>query len=242
MSGRLAFTTLALLTGGASHAQKFTAAPKPSAGKALIYIYRQGGMLGALGQPVIFINDYLLAQFRTSNYTSVEVPQGSAAITATFAFQGHLGLPEPIGAWAQLPGCVGLDWRRLAAAPPADISLCQGGLAELFARCSPKVTYSGCALPGCVLIKTTHVPACFSSLNGSADAPFLLGMAPQLQNALASGLPQKPSGNLHLQLRIEAEAGNTYYVKWSVSTSGGKMNLVDAAIGEKEIRGLHLAK
>ncbi len=199
-------------------------------------------MLGAFGHPVLFVNDYLLAQLQTSNYTYMEVPKGSVVVTATFAFQGHLAFPTPTGDWAKLPGCAGLDWRRLAAASPTDVSGCRDGLAELFSRCSPKVTFSGCALPGCVLIKTTHVPACFSSLAGSADAPFLLSMAPQLRNALTNGLPHKSTGNLHLQLAIEAEAGKTYYIKWSVSTSGGKMSLVDVTAGEKGIRGCHLAR
>jgi hypothetical protein len=204
-------------------------------------------MLGVVGHPVIFINDYLLAQMHAANYTSVQIPQGPVVITATFAYDGQLSIPSPAvpataGSWAALPGCVGLDWRRLAAASPSDITLCQKGLAGLYSECAPTVSYSGCALPGCVLIKTTRVPACYSSLNGSADAPFLLSIAAQERDALANGLPHPHSGNLHLQLRIEAEAGKTYYVKWSVSTSGGKMELVDTANGEKEIRGLKLAK
>ena len=47
---------------------------------------------------------------------------------------------------------------------------------------------------------------------------------------------------IHVFLRIEAEAGKTYYVKWSVSSSGGKLVLENEAIGEKDIRGLHIAK
>lgn len=233
--------TLLLITGSTVSAQKFTPS-SPSAGNALIYIYRQGGMLGVVGHPVFFVNDYLLAQIHAGNYTSMQVPPGSAMITATFAFQGQLALPSPVGSWASLPGCAGLNWRRLAAAPPADIAQCRDGLIGLYNACSPKTTYSGCALPGCVLIRTTHVPACFSDLNGSGDAPFLLGMALQLRDALADGLPSRPAGNLHLQIKIEAESGKTYYVKSSVSGSGGKMELVDAATGEKQIRGLKLAK
>ena len=44
------------------------------------------------------------------------------------------------------------------------------------------------------------------------------------------------------KLRIEVEAGKTYYVKWHVSGSGGKMNLVDDKTGEKEVHKLHPAK
>jgi hypothetical protein len=242
MSAGAVFAALVLLTASTTSAQKFTASPPPSPGNALLYIYRQGGMVGALGHPVLFVNDYLLAQLYTSNYAAMQVPQGSAAITATFAFQGKLVLPSPIGSWATLPGCVGLDWRRLAAAPPADITLCRDGLSALYTKCSPIVTFSGCALPGCVLTKTVHVPACFSDLSGSNDAPFLLDIAQQLPGALANGLPRPPTVNLRTQLRIEVESGKTYYVRWSVTTSGGKMILVDGPAAEKEIRKLNLAK
>jgi hypothetical protein len=47
---------------------------------------------------------------------------------------------------------------------------------------------------------------------------------------------------VHVFLRIEAEAGKTYYVKWSVSSSGGKLTLENEATGEKEARKLHVAK
>ncbi len=41
------------------------------------------------------------------------------------------------------------------------------------------------------------------------------------------------------RLRMEVEAGKTYYVKWSI---GGKMKVVDEETGVREIEGLHLAK
>ena len=47
---------------------------------------------------------------------------------------------------------------------------------------------------------------------------------------------------LHESVRIEAEAGKTYYVRWSVSSSGGNLKLEDEATGAKQLKGLHLAK
>jgi hypothetical protein len=47
---------------------------------------------------------------------------------------------------------------------------------------------------------------------------------------------------VRVRVEIDAEAGKTYYLKWSVSSSGGKMQLVDAAKGAKEIKGLHPVK
>jgi hypothetical protein len=45
-------------------------------------------------------------------------------------------------------------------------------------------------------------------------------------------------------LRIEVEAGKTYYLKWSYGGFGGlhPLKLVDAATGAKGMTGLHLAK
>jgi hypothetical protein len=42
--------------------------------------------------------------------------------------------------------------------------------------------------------------------------------------------------------KIEAVSGMTYYVRWSATGSGGKMNLVDGPIGAKNLRGLHPVK
>ncbi len=47
---------------------------------------------------------------------------------------------------------------------------------------------------------------------------------------------------VRVRVEIDAEAGKTYYVKWSVSSSGGKMQLVEAAKGAREIKGLHSVK
>ncbi len=85
--------------------------------QASIYVYRQGHMLGAIGHPIIFVNDYLLAEMHNSNYASLEVPQGTVIVSATFANQGDLLMPSPTGYWASLPGCTGLDARRFFAAP-----------------------------------------------------------------------------------------------------------------------------
>lgn len=43
----------------------------------------------------------------------------------------------------------------------------------------------------------------------------------------------------HEKLRLDVEAGKTYYFRWSV---GDKMKLLDEATGTKEIRKTHLAK
>jgi len=47
---------------------------------------------------------------------------------------------------------------------------------------------------------------------------------------------------MHESVKIEAEPGMTYYVKWAGTGSGGKMSLVDDPTGAKNVRGLHPVK
>jgi len=47
---------------------------------------------------------------------------------------------------------------------------------------------------------------------------------------------------MHESVKIEAEPGMTYYVKWSVTGSGGKMNIEVPSTGAKNVRGLHPVK
>jgi len=122
-----------------------TAPPTPT-GKALIYVYRQGRMVGAAGYDHIFVNSQYLAALHNSNYAQREVPAGTAIFT-TLSRMNQVFVGE----------------------------------AELM----------------------------------------------------------KLQKNAKERFRMEVEAGKTYYVKWSI---GGKMKLVDAATGAKEMSGLHLAK
>ena len=123
-----------------------TASPPP-AGKALIYVYRQGRMLGAAGYDRIFVNNHYLAALRNSNYAQREVPPGTVVFTTLSRINRIFIVDE------------------------------------------------------------------------------------ELMEALRKKAKER--------FRMEVEAGKTYYVKWSI---GGKMKLVDAATGAKEMSGLHLAK
>jgi Protein of unknown function (DUF2846) len=58
-----------------------TPSPHP-AGKALIYVYRPGSMVGAANHPAVFVNDDFLANLHNSEYASREVPPG----TVIFSF------------------------------------------------------------------------------------------------------------------------------------------------------------
>jgi hypothetical protein len=65
-----------LLTGCAS-GPKFTAAPAPQPGNALIYVYRTSGMVGAANHPDIYVNGQFLAPLINGSYAVREVPQGT---------------------------------------------------------------------------------------------------------------------------------------------------------------------
>ena len=182
-----------------------------------------------------------------SEYVVLAVPQGPVVLTATLPYMGDVIPPTPSAPWASLPSCAGfarLDWRRWAEALPTDIPPCYSELTKLYAECRITVTY----LPG---LKTTHIPACNYKLNGIGDAFFLLHLAPFLLGAVdrapegeTSPSVFHPNGPFQAQLRLDAETGKTYYVKYSFDASFSAhthLVLMDAARGAKEIRSLHPA-
>jgi hypothetical protein len=204
-------------------------------------------MVGVIGHPLIFIDEYLLAEIGNGSYAKFEVPQGTVVVAATAAYTSHIELPSPTGPgfWRAIPGCVGLDWRRLAAAEPSDIALCSSGLDSLVRQCGIYTTIRGCSGPGCVQWITEHIPACNYKLDGCpADIFNLLKLAAPVRLALTGSESRGGVAftTLNAVLRVDVEAGKTYYLKWSVSGSGGKMMLADGPVGAKEIKKLNLAK
>jgi hypothetical protein len=53
----------------------------PSAGKALIYVYRPGNGTGAANHPLVFVNDLFWASLHNSEYVSHEVPAGTVVFS-----------------------------------------------------------------------------------------------------------------------------------------------------------------
>lgn len=51
------------------------------------------------------------------------------------------------------------------------------------------------------------------------------------------------ASNGHERIRLEVEAGKTYYMKWTSGTmaTGIKVTLMDTGVGAKEMKGLHLS-
>ena len=135
-----------MLTGCAS-GPKFTAAPQPAPGKALVYVYRNSSIVGAAGYDKVYVNDDYLADIRSGGYASCEVSPGSVPFYVT-----------------------------------------------------PRVVWG-----------------------------VALGMA------LLTNFQKKQ----YEKLRIDVEAGKSYYVNLYVAFVGHQMRLMDEAKGAKEIRGLH---
>lgn len=128
--------------------------PAPSAGKAIVCIYRTYRFTGSAAHDEIFVNDTHLGKLLNSEYMFTEVPAGTVVIS---------GLPK---------------------------------------------MYYGSAI---------------------MSAGAALNQARQKENERA---------------RFEAEAGRTYYYKWTSSTmaTGIKVTPVDPEVGAKEMKKLHLSK
>ncbi|MGA8162573.1 MAG: DUF2846 domain-containing protein [Acidobacteriaceae bacterium] len=128
--------------------------PAPSAGKAVVCIYRTYRFIGSAAHDEIFVNDTHLGKLLNGEYEFTEVPPGTVVIA---------GLP--------------------------------------------KMYYGG-------IIQST----------GAA-----LAEARKKENERA---------------RFEAEAGNTYYFKWTSGAvaTGIKVTPIDPSVGAKEMSKLHLSK
>lgn len=143
-----------LSTGPLVRAQGKTAAvlTAPSAGKAMVCIYRQGRFVGSAAHDELYVNDTHVGKLLNGEYSFAEVPPGTVVIS---------GLPK---------------------------------------------MYYGSAI---------------------MSAGAALNQARQKENERA---------------RFEAEAGKTYYFKWTSGTmaTGIKVTAVDAETGAKEMSKLHI--
>jgi hypothetical protein len=154
----LAFTAITFLfTGPISVAQDSktpAVLPAPSAGKAIVCIYRMYRFTGSASHDELFVNDTHLAKLLNSEYAFIEVPPGTVVIA---------GLPKMY----------------------------------------------------------------YGSITMSVGAA--LNDARKKENERA---------------RFEAEAGKTYYFKWTAGTMATmiKVTPVDPSVGAKEISKLHLSK
>ncbi|WP_348263371.1 DUF2846 domain-containing protein [Telmatobacter sp. DSM 110680] len=154
----LLFSAIAFLVTGpvsvAEDSKTPAVLPAPSAGKAIVCIYRTYRFTGSASHDELFVNDTHLAKLLNSEYAFIEVPPGTVVIA---------GLPKMY----------------------------------------------------------------YGSITMSVGAA--LNQARQKENERA---------------RFEAEAGKTYYFKWTAGTMATmiKVTPVDPSVGAKEISKLHLSK
>ena len=127
----------------------------PSAGKALVYIYRVGRFVGSAAHDHLYVNGIYLAYLKNSEYAGMEVQPGTVVVT------------------------------------------------------------------------------------GSTEMYYAGGVAMSSYAGIKNGTKKENE-----RIRLDVEAGKTYYLKWTSGTmgTGVKMTLMDAEVGAKEMSKLHLAK
>jgi len=245
----LLVTAAVALTSVAAQTPQLTVS-QPSANKALIHIYRRDQHLYPQ-QPFIFVNNYLLAWLRKGTFATIEVPPGLVVVSVSaisLGFTKPLQLPDTKGYWTTLPGCDMLDSSQLAYNPPALLDSCESAVSDLIRQCGVHVDYLGCVgAPGCLLWKVTSVPDCNWKLQGlPAQTPYLLTLARDVHKAsdrAAAGQPEPKAKldsrhTMDVPLRFQAEAGKTYYVRYSTHQAWGRLELVSEETGVKEVEGL----
>ena|SRR5208283_5720476 len=176
--------------------------------------------------------------------------------------------PEP----KEEHGCAKVDWRHLEEARPEDVKLCKtelfGTSAALNHWFDPngqsRDLLLGMVIPGQFGVESMMAAAAIPSgdfstwlqMCGPTSLPKPISPeADKIRSDARRGdnlddwsrcKNAVDAATLILQVRkplqIETEAGKSYYVKWSVTGGGGKMELVDEAKGAKEIHKLHPVK
>jgi hypothetical protein len=185
-----------------------------AAGTATIYFYRHGRFVGAITHFSAYVGDKFLAEIHNDDYASLEVPAGPVTVTSGTPITGQYHLPTK-GEWASMPGCAGLNWRRLAAAPALNIMKCRQNLANLKRDC-----------------ESGGSPAwkeCNYKLNGSFYATELLQSAMWARHVRVDAEPGKSYYVRWTLSLTEKPVPN-------------KLELVDEATGAKEIKHDHEAK
>ena len=62
---------------GCASGSRFTAAPQPPPGKALVYVYRKSSMVGVVGYDRIFVNHDFAGDLHSGGYCVYEMPAGT---------------------------------------------------------------------------------------------------------------------------------------------------------------------
>jgi hypothetical protein len=156
-------------------------------------------------------------------------------------------------------GCGRVDWRHVEIAQKEDLELCRVELINtsasldtwLHPHTKAEALLLGMVVPGSagavILANGINMPTGNRSWLRMCGVKTLPKPSSPEGKELFTTCQSKVAAALRLtslkdSLPIKAEGGKTYYVKWSVSRSGGKLELVDAIKGSHDLSGLHLAK
>jgi hypothetical protein len=138
----LSIIVLAVLTGtvGTAQSQSTAGMPAPpgadstnAARTAKLIVYRKTSILGATTHWPVFANLNYLGHFHNSDFASVEVPEGTAILSADEihpGFNSNSFLPN-----LQTSGtpCDGFDWRHVGSADPVEVAQCNEELIKAYA-------------------------------------------------------------------------------------------------------------
>ncbi len=219
-------------TPGASAGEQPTA-PSPPIGKAIVYAYRKGHIVG--GNTLIFVNGDFLAELHNANFASVEVPQGAMNIASIAAVSILFHFPPAEYYWASGPGCANVNWRRLFEVSSAAAAPCDNELWSWIRKCSEDF---GPMRRRCAL-----------EIGRMEEARSLLRLAVE-----PDAPPLNYFRNVHqsrervTRVKTDMQAGKTYYFRWSIpyapfqAAKAPELELVDGETGAKEVSRLRRAE
>jgi len=230
------------------------AAQAPSAVNATVYVYRPGQGFGAGWHASIYVNSNHFAELHLRNYTEVQVPQGKVYVAGITPNNPFFPLPFPLGRLASLSGCAALDMQLefVSGAPAAsrlpETVKCEEASRGAMAMIEASLASSGPSEEAIQLCGLQVIQGGFSSGGGSyttwstgyrrSDLQYCQLRIGKVLSVLTGTYPAPAP----FRLAFNAEAGQTYYVKYSYTIPGGKLELVNSATGAKNVHKLHLAK
>ena len=217
-----------------------TASPAP--GKALIYIYRPKHFVAGLATPNIFVNRDYFSFLQNGTYAPREVTAGEVALSGEMPGVGPM-YPPPAGL-VSTADCK-VDWLRLGQARSEDVNRCVEELKRTKTALNQFLGASELIEPDPRVQRCSHRPNFGTNKLGQPVDYWqrweVTGCLAAVEGAIAWLTDAVPMD----RLRFNAEAGKTYYVRWTFAfrrhPRPGLFELVDAATGVKESKDLKLA-
>ena len=236
----------------APSAKSVTASPAsiatPSAGTALIYVYRTRQFAGGLVTPVIFMNRDYFFVLRDGTYAPREVPPGTVAVTGAAPnapqYRGNPAsfYPPPWGLFS-LADCP-VDWMHLGEARSEDVARCVSDLNDTKTALLQFLAASELVEPDPRVKRCSHLPNIRTNKLGQQVDYWQRGEVTDCLAGVESALAWLTDTVPVDRLQFQVEAGKTYYVRWSFSwrhhPRPGLFELVDGATGAKETKDLRL--